>query len=99
MPERRYKVKVYIKAADSRDPGREDPGRAFNFSSTTFDKALRVARGRLEEQGMEVVSISHAPDFGIVATVAREPRKGAPSVLVANAPRDRKVLARKGAGR
>lgn len=100
MAEKRFKVRVFVKAASSQDPGREDPSRAFNLSASHADKARAIATARLEEQGCEVVSISHAPDNGLVATIGREPRKGPPTTLVANVARERpKAPARKGAAR
>lgn len=97
MAEKRFKVRVFIKAAAPGDPGREDPARAFNVPASTPDKAATIVRARLEEQGAEVVSLSHAPERGIVATIGREPRKGPPTTLVANVARERP--AKKGAGR
>lgn len=89
MAERRFKVRVFVKAETSGDPAREDLSRAFNLQASHADKAALFARVRLEEQGLEVVSVSHAPENGIVVTVGREPRKGPPTTLVAHVARER----------
>ena len=89
MATKRFKVRVFIKAESPRDPGREDHSLAFNLEASNADKARAIATARLEEQGKAVVSISHAPDNGLVATIGREPRVGPPTTLVANVARPR----------
>ena len=95
MAEKRFKVRVFVKAETSGDPGREDPSRAFNLSASNADKARAIATARLEESGAVVLSLSNAPDNGLCVTIGREPRKGPPTTLVANVARPRPT--RKGA--
>lgn len=106
MAERRFKVRVFVQAEVPGDPGREDFSRSFNLTARHADKAAAQVRARLAEAGLEVLSISHAPENGIVATVGREPRKGAPAIVARVAsprPRPRRAAgdaaARKGARR
>lgn len=104
MADKSWTVRVFIKAATSGDPGVEDHTRRFSVKGSHADKAATIARARLEELGAEVVSLSHAPERVIIATVSREPRKGPPTTLVAHLERPTKAYPiggtrKKGAGR
>lgn len=75
MAEKRFKVRVFTKAVDPRTPSEEDKGLAFNFFASNVDRAGAKARAQLEARGMKVLSLSHAPEQGIVVTIAREAKR------------------------
>jgi hypothetical protein len=84
MATKRFKVRVFRKAKDPRDPGKEEPSLAFNIEAKHPDHAATLVRAKLEAQGCDVVSLSHAPDQGIVATIALGARTGPATTLVAH---------------
>lgn len=72
MADRRFKARVFVKGADATAPAREERALGFTLSAPHVDEAARRARKRLGEQGIRVLSLSHAPDNELVVTVTRE---------------------------
>jgi hypothetical protein len=83
MAMRAYRVRVLVKPDDPKGKAAEDLSRGFSVQASNPDKAATIARARLEANGADIHTVSHAPGNEILVVVLREPRKTPPTTLVA----------------